>query len=44
MMVMQIKSTLIYTETAYVVWWLEFLATDQEATGSILGATRFSEK
>jgi hypothetical protein len=29
--------------TAYVVYWSEFLATDTEVPGSILGATRFSE-
>jgi hypothetical protein len=27
-----------------VVWWLEFLATDPEVSGSIPGASRFSEK
>jgi hypothetical protein len=30
--------------TASVVWWSEFLATDQEVPGSIPGRTRFSEK
>jgi hypothetical protein len=29
--------------TVSVVWWSEFLATDPEVPGSILGATRFSE-
>jgi hypothetical protein len=31
-------------ETASVVWWSEFLATDPEVPGLIPGATRFSEK
>jgi hypothetical protein len=31
-------------ETASVVYWSEFLATDPEIPGSIPGATRFSEK
>jgi hypothetical protein len=31
-------------ETASVVYWLEFLATDQEVPGSIPAAVRFSEK
>jgi hypothetical protein len=31
-------------ETASVVWWSEFLATDPKVPGSISGATRFSEK
>jgi hypothetical protein len=30
--------------TASVVKWSEFLATDPEVPGSILGPTRFSEK
>jgi hypothetical protein len=30
--------------TASVSQWSEFLATDPEVPGSILGATRFSEK
>jgi hypothetical protein len=30
--------------TASVVYWSEFLATDPEVPGSILGPTRFSEK
>ena len=30
-------------KTASVVWWSEFLATDTEVSGSIPGATRFSE-
>ena len=30
-------------ETASVVKWSEFLATDTEVSGSIPGATRFSE-
>jgi hypothetical protein len=30
--------------TASVVWWSDFLATDSEALGSILGTTRFSEE
>jgi hypothetical protein len=32
------------TETAVVVWWLEFLATDSDVQGSIPGASRFSER
>ena len=31
------------SKTASVVQWSEFLATDTEVSGSILGATRFSE-
>jgi hypothetical protein len=34
----------IHKETASVVYWSEFLATDPEVPGSIFGATRFSEK
>ena len=30
-------------ETASVVYWSEFLATETEVSGSIPGATRFSE-
>jgi hypothetical protein len=30
--------------TASVVWWSEFLAADPKVSGSIPGATRFSEK
>jgi hypothetical protein len=30
--------------TASLVYWLEFLATDPEVSGSIPGATRLSEK
>jgi hypothetical protein len=29
---------------ASVVWWSEFLATNPEVSGSISGATRFSEQ
>jgi hypothetical protein len=32
------------SETASVVWWSEFLATDPEVPGSITGPTRRSEK
>jgi hypothetical protein len=28
--------------TAFVVWWSEFLVTDLDVPGSILGASRFS--
>jgi hypothetical protein len=31
-------------ETASVVYWSEFLATDPEVPASIPGATKFSEK
>jgi hypothetical protein len=31
-------------ETAFVVWWSEFLATDPEIPGSIPIAIRFCEK
>jgi hypothetical protein len=31
-------------QTASVVWWSEFLATDPDVPGSIPGATTFSEK
>jgi hypothetical protein len=31
-------------ETAFVVWWLEFLATDPEVPASIPSPARFSEK
>jgi hypothetical protein len=31
-------------QTASVVYWSEFLATDAEVPGSIPGPTRFSEK
>jgi hypothetical protein len=30
-------------QSASVVWWSEFLATDPEVPGSINGASRFSE-
>jgi hypothetical protein len=30
--------------TTFVVYWSEFLATDPEVPGSIIGATGFSEK
>jgi hypothetical protein len=30
--------------TASVVYWLEFLAADPEVSGSVLVATKFSEK
>jgi hypothetical protein len=30
--------------TNYVVWWLEFLATDPDISGLIPSAARFSEK
>jgi hypothetical protein len=33
-----------YSLTATVVWWSEFLATDPEVLGPILGVSRFSEK
>jgi hypothetical protein len=34
----------IHTQTASVVYWSEFLATDPEVWGLIPGAMRFSEK
>jgi hypothetical protein len=34
----------LFLMTASVILWSEFLATDPEVPGSILGATRFSEK
>jgi hypothetical protein len=37
-------STSIYSVTAFVVYWSEFLAKDPEIPGSISGATAFSEK
>ena len=33
----------IWSTTASVVYWSEFLATDTEVSGSIPGTTRFSE-
>jgi hypothetical protein len=37
-------SFILSNETASVVEWSEFLATDPEVLDSILGASRFSEK
>jgi hypothetical protein len=34
----------LFILTASVVWWSEFLAANVEVSGSISGATRFSEK
>jgi hypothetical protein len=33
-----------YMQTAFVVWWAEFLTTEPEVPGSIPGTTRFPEK
>jgi hypothetical protein len=42
--VKRITITYILVKTASMVYWSEFLATDPEVSGSIPGATRFSEK
>jgi hypothetical protein len=36
--------SIIVDQSASVVWWSEFPATDPDVPGSIPGATRFSEK
>jgi hypothetical protein len=39
-----IYKPIIGNETASVIYWSEFLATDPEIPGSTPGATRYSEK
>jgi hypothetical protein len=39
-----VEHSYMYYKNASVVLWSEFLATDPEVSGSIPGATRFSEK
>jgi hypothetical protein len=41
---MEYTETMAISETASVVEWSEFIATDTEILGSIPGATRHSEK